>query len=55
VISRIKRRTQNEGVTEQGTEENIWTYEGGNNRRLEKNNDELHNLNSSYTINRMIS
>jgi hypothetical protein len=29
-------RTQTEGVWEQVAEENIWTKEGQNNRRLEK-------------------
>jgi hypothetical protein len=40
-----------EGVSEQGAEENIWTYEGGW-RRL--HNEELHNLYTSPGIIRVI-
>jgi hypothetical protein len=42
----------NEGVWEQGAEENIWTEERWSDRRLRKlHNEELHNLYSSPSIN----
>jgi hypothetical protein len=40
-----------EGVWEQGAKENVWTYEGKINRKLEKiKNEDLHNLHSSPNI-----
>jgi len=36
LVSRPKRKTQIEGVSEQGAEENSWTYEGGNNNIMKK-------------------
>jgi hypothetical protein len=35
-LSHTKERTQTKGVWEQGAEENIWTWEGGSGKRLEK-------------------
>jgi hypothetical protein len=34
LVSGIKGRKQTEDILEQGAEENIWTEEGWNNRRL---------------------
>jgi hypothetical protein len=43
----IKRGNIN--IVKQGAEENIWTYEGGSNRR-KLHNGELHNLYCSINI-----
>jgi hypothetical protein len=36
MVCNIKRRTQTEDVRKQGAEENVWTHERWNNRKLEK-------------------
>jgi hypothetical protein len=49
------REEQREGVSEQAAEENVWTEEGWNNRRLQiLHDEELRNLYSSPNIIRMI-
>jgi hypothetical protein len=38
-VTRPTEITPSEGVCEQSNEENIWTLEGGNNRRTETSHD----------------
>jgi hypothetical protein len=50
----IKRRTQTEGVWEQGAEEDIWTEERGGEGEWRKLHNELSNFYSSPSIIRII-
>jgi hypothetical protein len=52
LVSDIKGGTYTEGVREQGAEENMWSKETGDWRKLD--NEELHNLYSSPDIIRMM-
>jgi hypothetical protein len=52
LVSNIKEGTQTGGVREQDAEENIWTEESGNWKKM--HNEELHNLYCSPNIIRMI-
>jgi hypothetical protein len=47
-------RTQNQGVRENGDENNIWTSEGESNEKLESlNNEHLHDSRIAETISRI--
>jgi hypothetical protein len=55
LVTHSERITYIEEVSEEGTEKNIWTYEGGSNTRLKEiANEELHNLYTSPDVIRVI-